>query len=341
MRNRDAMSAAPRRWWYRLAFGATLLGVPAAAQAHALSPSLLGVFERAPGIATITWKTPRVRLPGADPTPVLPAGCRVSVPPTTTEDADSVTARWEVDCRPNGLVGQRIAVAGLGAARTDALLRLELADGRSIETVLRAREPAVAVPERDRPSEVARRYARLGFGHIMTGYDHLLFVFGLLLLATSTRALVATITAFTLGHSVTLTLAVLDPTRVPTTPVALGIALSIFVLAVELARPPAPTLVRRQPWAVALVVGLLHGLGFAATLRQVDLPQGAVPLALLSFNIGIELGQAAFVLSVVTLGTIGRRLVRRLPTWTQEVPVYALGSLAAFWLIARGLPLVR
>jgi hypothetical protein len=334
-----APSSRPR--WRRALAGALLaLACSASAHAHSLSPSLLLVHEREPGIAEVTWKSPLLRLPGAEPMPILPPECKVTVPPTLSEDADSVTARWEVDCRPIALVGQRIGVEGLGVARTDALLHVELADGRSIDTVLRAREPFFTVPDRDHPFDVGGRYGRLGFEHIMTGYDHLLFVFGLLLLVGSTRALVATITAFTLGHSLTLTLAVLDVARVPPAPVEVLIALSIFILAVELARAPAATLMRRRPWAMALTFGFLHGLGFAGTLRQVGLPSGAIPLALLSFNVGIELGQLTFVLAIVALRAAARPLLVRLPPATRVAPVYAMGSLAAFWMIVGALPLI-
>ena len=328
-------------WPGTIAAAAFALLCAGTASAHSLSPSFLLVHERTPGVAEVTWKNPVLQLTGANLVPVLPPECKVTIPPTLSETDESITTRWEVDCAPIALVGHRIGVDGLGTARTDALLHVELADGRVIDTVLRASEPFFTVPDRDHPVDVGRRYGQLGFEHIMTGYDHLLFVFGLLLLASSRRALLATITAFTLGHSLTLTLAVLDVAHVPPAPVEALIALSIFILAVELARPPAPTLMRRRPWAMALTFGFLHGLGFAGTLRQVGMPSDAIPLALFSFNVGIELGQLTFVLAVVALGAAARPLLLRLPPWRRVAPVYAMGSLAAFWLIARALPLIR
>jgi hydrogenase/urease accessory protein HupE len=260
-----------------------------------------------------------------------------------TRDSESVTVRWRVDCGGAGVVGKRIGVEGLASAKTDALLRVELADGRAIDTVLRAREPLLAVPARESRLDLARRYLELGIEHILTGWDHLLFVFGLLLLAAGARALVVTVTAFTVGHSITLALAVLDVARVPPAPVEALIAFSIFALAVELARPPATTttLVRRAPWLMALLFGFLHGLGFAGTLRAAGLPAEAIWSALLSFNLGIELGQLAFVVGLVTVAGMARRLTRRLPMWTRALPVYAMGALAACWMIERSLPLVR
>lgn len=323
--------------------GALLLATVTVAGAHALSPALFVLREVGGGTVEVTWKIPLMRIAGSEIRPVLPAHCRVTGgPPTTAEDDESLTTRWRVDCGDAGIVGARVGVEGLAAAKTDALLRLELADGRSVDTVLRANEPEIVVPERASRLDVVGEYVRLGVEHIMTGYDHLLFVFGLLLLATDWRRLVATITAFTLGHSITLTLAVLDVARVPSTPVEVLIAFSIFVLAVELARPAAAgdaTLMRRRPWLMALGFGLLHGLGFAGVLRAVGLPAEAIPTALLGFNVGIELGQLAFVTTILALGAALRPVVGAWPGWTRAVPVYVMGSLAACWMIERALPL--
>ncbi len=311
--------------------------MPATVGAHALSPALLALRELTAGTYEVTWKIPTMRVIGAELRPVLPPACTPTDTPTENEDADSLTSRWTVACA-GGLVGATIGVDGLGGAKTDALLHLALADGRSIDTVLRAREPSFVVPAREAWVGVASRYVGLGVDHILTGYDHLLFVFGLLLLASDWRRLVTTITAFTLGHSVTLTLAVLGVARVPPAPVEVLIAFSIFVLAVELARPHATrdaTLMRRRPWLMALVFGFLHGLGFAGTLRAAGLPGDAVPLALFGFNLGIEIGQLAFVLTVLTLRAGIRPLLVRVPAWADALPTYAMGSLAACWMIER------
>ncbi len=314
------------------------------AGAHALSPALLVLHEDAAGGVAVTWKIPTLRLIGAELRPILPAECPVTQREEISEGDDSVTTRWRIDCGAQGLLGRTVGVDGLAAAKTDALVRLELADGRAIDTVLRAREPELVIPAHEGGVGLASRYVTLGVEHILTGYDHLLFVFGLLLLASGARALVATITAFTLGHSITLTLAVLDVARVPSGPVEVLIAFSIFVLAVELARGDrtgAPTLMQRRPWLMTLVFGLLHGLGFAGTLRAAGLPPDAIPLALFGFNVGIELGQLAFVLAVLALTALARPALRRLPTWSYALPVYAMGSLAACWTIERLVPLLR
>jgi hydrogenase/urease accessory protein HupE len=172
--------------------------------------------------------------------------------------------------------------------------------------------------------------------HILTGPDHLLFVFGLLLLVSTSRLLLQTITAFTLGHSITLSVAALGLATVPQRPIEVLIAVSVLVLAVELARDPAhASLLRRFPWAMALLFGLLHGFGFAGALAEAGLPPGDIPLALVSFNVGIELGQLAFVGAVLVLGVALRRWLPSLAARSNRPAIYAMGILAAFWCYER------
>jgi len=301
---------------------------------------MLSLSESADGAVEVTWKTPLLRLPGVDLRPALPADCTVVTPASLTEESASMIAQWRVTCPAPGLVGRGIGVEGLGAAKTDALLHLELTDGRTIDTVLRAREPSFTVPDREDWGAVVHRYVALGVDHIATGYDHLLFVLGLLLLVEGGRSLLATITAFTLGHSATLSLAVLGFARVAAAPVELLIAFSIYVLAVELAHPAIRLRLWQRPWLVAMLFGLLHGLGFAAALREAGLPQDAIPLALLCFNVGIELGQLTFVVTLLLLYRTARSLALPAPAWGRTLTVYTIGSLAAFWMIERVLPLV-
>jgi hydrogenase/urease accessory protein HupE len=189
---------------------------------------------------------------------------------------------------------------------------------------------------------VVAAYFGLGVKHMLTGVDHLLFLLGLVLLARTRRALLATIGAFTIGHSLTLSLAVLQVIVLPAGPIEVAIASSVLVLAIELAREPsAPTLMRRHPWTMAGSFGLLHGLGFAAALRAAGLPAGEIPLALLAFNFGIELGQLVLVLPAILLRAMLAGRDVSIPRWAQQVPIYAMGSLAAFWCFARAAELVR
>ncbi len=330
----------------RIGLGILLLGVlasvPAAVRAHPLAPALLDIRESEAGRADVSWKTSLLRVPGSNVQPVLPSSCRAVTSPTPIEDTNSLTTRWSVSCEPGSLVGQRIGIDGLARAKIDALLRISLADGRVVLRVLRASEPFITVPERDGRFHITRAYLGLGGEHILTGPDHLLFLFGLLLLVGGARPLIWTITAFTLGHSITLALAILGFVNFPVRPLEVAIALSVFVLAVELARGETaqPTLMRRFPWVMALLFGLLHGLGFAGALREVGLPAAEIPLALLSFNLGIELGQLLFVFATLGLRWLLRVRLSPLPTWTEQLPVYAMGSLAAFWCFERAAALL-
>ncbi|MGH8583752.1 MAG: HupE/UreJ family protein [Gammaproteobacteria bacterium] len=234
-------------------------------------------------------------------------------------------------------MGERIGVEGLNVRKTDALVRIHLAEGRLVQAVLRGNQAFLIVPGHAGVLDVMRDYLILGFEHILTGLDHLLFVLGLVLLIHGWRRLLWTITAFTAGHSVTLSLAVLGFVHVPPAPVEALIALSIFAVAVEITRQAqgCATGLWRFPWAMALVFGFLHGLGFAGALAQVGLPTDEIPLALFSFNVGIELGQILFVGLVLA----GRAVIRRLPVpWpkaSELVPAYAIGSLAALWIFER------
>jgi hydrogenase/urease accessory protein HupE len=312
-------------------------GLAAPAAAHRLAPSLLDVREVAPGRLEVLWKTPLQRPSGADLRPELPAGCTASGEALPEVSGTAAMLRWSADCGAAGLVGRRFAVRGLAESRTEALLRLELADGRALQAVLRGGDEQFAVPEREQPLRVAREYVALGFRHILEGLDHLAFVLGLVLLVPQRRRLLGTVTAFTVGHSVTLSLAALGFLGLPPALVELSIAGSILLLSLDLARgsDAPPSLLRRRPWAMAGTFGLLHGLGFAGALREVGLPGQEIPAALLAFNVGIELGQLAFVVAVLLAIPALRALARPGPRWLSELPAQAMGTLAAFWCIER------
>lgn len=302
------------------------------AAAHGLDPALLSLRPLDRGTWEVTWRASALRLPGADVRPELPARCRRTAVDETSIDGDRVTMRWTIDCGAD-LAGETVAVHDLGVAKINALLRIERPGAAPIQAVLSPRAPSFTIPMRPSAWGVARDYVALGIEHILSGPDHLLFVLGLLLLVPTTRLLVQTVTAFTIGHSVTLTAAALGLAHLPSRPVEVLIAVSVLVLAVELARDGGrESLLRRFPWLMAVTFGLLHGFGFAGALAEAGLPAGDVPLALASFNGGIEVGQLAFVGAVVVLRTA-------LPGWpSRRSPrpvVYAMGILAAFWCFER------
>jgi len=316
---------------------AALAAAPAAA--HPLAPSLLSIEEAADGAIAVTFKMARQQPNGGEVAPELPERCAASERPRVEADEQSVTVRWTAQCGAEGLVGARVGVRGLAETDTNALLRIVLRDGRRVQAVLYAGAPSLVVPERASALGVFRDYLRLGVMHIATGFDHLLFVFGLVLLARGTRRLLWTVTAFTAGHSVTLSLAALGVVRFPTAPIEVAIAGTILALAVELARPDGSTsesALRRRPWAVAFAFGLLHGFGFAGALAEVGLPQQEIPVALFSFNVGIELGQVAFVTVVLALRRLFAPTLAGAPAWLARAPVTAMGALAVYWCLDRG-----
>ena len=342
---------------------ASALIAPRPAEAHPLAPALLELKEEAGGRIAVSWKRSALRVPGSELQPILPGDCPADGPPRVEEQGTALIARWSIDCGAKGLVGRTLRIDDRGPARIDTLVRIQLADGRQIQRVLRRSEPEMVVPERATRGDVFRDYLKIGFEHILTGTDHLLFVFGLFLLCSGLAPLAKTVTSFTVGHSVTLSLAALGYARLPSGPIEVLIAASVLLLAVDLARDEAkPTWMRRFPWPMALLFGLLHGLGFAGALREVGLPDGEIPMALFSFNVGIELGQLAFVAVLLAAAP----LVRRIPglggarsgagasgraeaaagalagrsALPRRIAVYAMGSMAAFWTIERGASLL-
>jgi len=319
-----------------IAFAAVVLALPCTARAHPLAPCVLEIREVGGGRADVGWKTPLLRPRGAELEPALPSRCRDVTSRRVSEADGGVWTRWTVDCGSAGLVGEAIGVTGRGSLALGALVRVTLADGRLVQGVVSPASSIFTVPARPHALGVIRDYVRFGVAHILSGPDHLLFVFGLVLLAGSIRRLLATVSAFTAGHSVTLTLAALGIVDFPSRPIELAIAASVLALAVELAREPTgSTLMRRNPWTMAGLFGLLHGLGFAAALRDAGLPSGEIPLALLSFNGGIEIGQLLFVAGVLALRRVVGRVPDGVPAWARRVPVYGMGSLAGYWWLER------
>jgi hydrogenase/urease accessory protein HupE len=220
------------------------------------------------------------------------------------------------------------------------MVMVSLLDGRNYQEVLNAEQTSFIVPEEPGAGEVMTDYSVLGIEHIWSGIDHLLFVFGLLLLVGGGTRLLWTITAFTVGHSITLSLVTLGFFDYPVALVEFTIALSIFVLAVELTRREKHDALWRNPWWLAGGFGLLHGMGFAGALAETGLPQDNVPLALLFFNVGIEIGQIAFIVVIIGLWLLVRKPLAPYQDRLLPVPVYILGVLSAMWCIERGLEVI-
>ena len=253
----------------------------------------------------------------------------------TTDDA--MIQAWQLRT-VEPLAGQELRIDGLQATMTDALVRIEFADGSAWIQRLTPAAPQAIVPSAEDGWSVAKTYLTLGVEHILFGIDHLLFVLALMLIAPNMRELIKAITAFTVAHSITLAAATLGLVNVPSAPVEALIALSIVIVALEIVRgrEGRAGLAARAPWLVAFAFGLLHGFGFAGALGEVGLPPGHIPVALFFFNVGVEVGQLMFVAAVLGLTAVLLRFVRRhLPRWADLVLPYLIGSLAAFWFIER------
>jgi hydrogenase/urease accessory protein HupE len=295
---------------FALALVAVLLSMAPGA-AHESRPAYLDVRELQPGQYQVLWKRP-VRGDRALGLSVRwPAGCGAVVPGTAQVVPDALIERQLVDCGAGTLRDQRIVIDGLAGTLTDVLVRVEFSDGSAQTNLLKPSAPWLDV-DGPRPAlAVAGEYFLLGVEHILGGIDHLLFVLGLTLIVRGAALLVKTITAFTIAHSLTLAAATLGYVAVPQAPTEAVIALSILFLARELSRRirGEAGLTARAPWLVAFAFGLLHGFGFAGALAEVGLPQSDIPMALLTFNLGVEAGQLLFVAAVVGVVHLGQRLI--------------------------------
>ena len=322
---------------FRRCFAAMLLLVFAgSALAHKLAPSLLAIHEQADGSYTVTWKTPRFAATPVPLEPQLPASCSDTSERTWEYEGTGVRIDWSMRCG-EPLHGQELRVTGLAQNQSAALVRIAWSDGVVAQGMLNATQPVFRIAAREGALAVAADYVKMGVEHILGGIDHLLFVLGLLLLVTGWKRLVWTITAFTVGHSVTLALAALGFLRYPVELVEFAIALSIFVVAVELTREKTDAhWLRRRPWLAAGGFGLLHGMGFAGALLEVGLPAHDIPLALLTFNVGIEIGQLLFVGAVIAFHQAWLRLPAPRWPWLQWAPVYLIGCASAYWCFERG-----
>jgi hydrogenase/urease accessory protein HupE len=328
-----------RAFLWRLLAGVVLAFLAAlpAAQAHESRPAYLEVKETGPGQYSVLWRTPVLAGQRLPVVLVLPDRVRDLKPPDVQDLADSRVERHWIDAGPGGLAGQRIEFPGLQFTITDVLARVELRDGRSWTTIARPSQPWLEITAAQSAWQVAGNYILEGIRHILSGPDHLLFVLGLLLIVRSGWTLVKTITAFTVAHSITLAAATLGYASVPAPPVEAAIALSILFLGPEIVRRwrGETSFTIRNPWVVAFAFGLLHGFGFASALTSAGLPTSEVPLALLCFNVGVEIGQIGFVVLVLGLERAFHLLPVAWPRWVTMVPGYAVGTMGAFWLIQR------
>jgi hydrogenase/urease accessory protein HupE len=326
-----------RLFWLLAGLLPAMLFPAAPSRAHEARPGYLEIKETAPGKFSVLWRTPVLagrRLPIVLK---MPDDVKNLKEPIIEELADSLVERRSIDAGPKGLAGRRIEFVGLQLTITDVLVRVAMLDGRNWTVIARPSQPWVEIAASQTWFGVAGTYIVQGLRHILFGADHLLFVLGLLLIVANRWMLLKTVTAFTVAHSMTLAIATLGYAEVPVLPLNAAIALSILFLGPEIVRSwgGETSFTIRHPWVVAFAFGLLHGFGFASALTGAGLPRHDLPLALVSFNVGVELGQLGFIGLILALEKSFRTLEVRWPRWAQAFPGYTVGSLGAFWTVQR------
>ena len=337
--------------WALLA-AALIASTPLAA--HEVRPAYLQIVETTPDRFDVLWKQPIVQDRRLPIDPVLPNDCPPLADPVPEVVSGALVQQWEVACP---LDQGAIHISGLARTLTDVMVEIQYLDGQRLTALLRPNSPSLDLGD---PAPQVAAYLWLGIEHLLFGIDHVLFVIGLVYLIPSRWELLKTVTAFTLAHSVTLALSVLELVRLPQGPVEGVIALSILFLARELLLPPErrSTMTGRRPWIMAFLFGLLHGFGFAGALADIGLPRDQLAPALLLFNIGIEVGQILIIALLLALLGTARWLGLRPPTavlqgvaqpagtphaglaWIDLTLIYAIGAMAAFWTIDRTLGLL-
>lgn len=349
------------RWlWLAWLFVAVLL--PQSAAAHPLRPGVLVVEELADGRVTAALRS-SIPANGAEEALTLQPTFSAPCAPLGDATRQGDLSRLELGGCPVGLEGTTLEVLGLERAPDEeVLVRIHLADGRVVHQVLHGRALALTIPTEPRSLDTVTAYVGIGALHFAFGLDHVAFLVGLVLLVCApqrrtdptddgtpaprttgargnTLRLIGALSAFTLAHALTLGLASLGWLSLPQRPVEATIALSIALLGVELARrsrDALTSLAERAPAAIAFAIGLVHGLGFAGALAETGLPRDALALGLLSFHVGLELAQLAFV--AVTLGVLALVARVREPRWRRWAelgPAYALGTLGTYWFFDR------
>jgi hydrogenase/urease accessory protein HupE len=324
--------------WFACA-AVVLVGLYPAMQANAdeIRPALLDIKEQNTGLFAVTWKVPTRGDRVLAISPKLPASLTVFGSPTVQDVPGARIEHTTYKNSGKALTGQTISIDGLAAVQTDVLLLIQLQDGTQHSAILRPVAPSFTIPPKASKLQVARDYWRMGTIHILEGVDHLLFVLALLLIVSGIRPLVKAVTAFTVAHSITLALATLGFVHVPPKPTEAIIALSIVFLATEIVhqRKGQIGLTERYPWVIAFIFGLFHGLGFAGALSDIGVPQHEVPLALFTFNVGVETGQLLFIAVVLSLIAVLKRLPLTPPQGAWRLLPYSIGGVAAYWTIDR------
>lgn len=317
------------RWL--LAVFILVFGWAGAAHAHEVRPSYLHLNEVAPAQFEAVWKQPVLEGKRLRIKPVFDGNCEESGPRDIRANGRTAAESFRVSC---ALLSGEIRLEGLERTLTDAFIRIDYLDGEQKSGVIKADNPVFNLSEAK--AAKASAYVKIGLDHIIFGWDHLLFVIGLVMLV-SRRQIIGVATAFTAAHSLTLALAAFGLLSLPTRPVEILIAMSIVLLALEIVRKNKgqSSLAIRKPFLISFVIGLIHGCGFASALSEIGLPKGTELLALLFFNIGVELGQIGVILALLALvwGLLKSNWVRQ--SQIEYAAAYAIGITGMFWAVQR------
>jgi len=305
--------------------------------AHESQPATLEIKERGSQQYEVIWKAP---IYYGNPHPArlqMPATWKYIIQPTQRDMADATLYRLIVRTDEESIEGALLEFPGLESTITDVYVRLTRLDSSMMTAVVRPTKPFIELRGERSWATTVSEYIRLGRYHILLGVDHLLFVLGLLLIVKSRTMLIKTITSFTIAHSITLALATLGYANIPLAPLNAAVALSILFLGPEIVRSwrGKTSLTIRFPWIVAFLFGLLHGFGFASGLSTTGMPMAELPWALLSFNVGVELGQLCFIVMALSLSWSFKTLEVHWPRWVLALPGYTVGTLGAYWTIQR------
>jgi len=315
-----------------------LLLLSRVAYAHESRPVYVEIEETDPEIFTVTIKTPKTIPAFNVPSIIAPQKCEPIGTQKFVSQRDSYVREKLFKCI-DGIGGEKIEISFPAIVPSvQTLMRLQANSGVTHSKLLDPGETAWEIPAKEDKAQVAKDYTALGIRHILEGYDHLLFLACLIIIAGTGKRILITVTGFTIAHSITLALSALNILRVPIAPVETVIALSIVFLATEIAKEPRDTLTYQYPALVSVAFGLLHGMGFASVLREIGLPQTEIVTGLLFFNIGVEIGQLAFIAAIILIYKVYLLAAKgkELKLLSLEKPAaYVIGSIAAFWMIQR------
>jgi hydrogenase/urease accessory protein HupE len=302
--------------------------------AHQSGLSFIKLHEHPNHTVDVIYKMPLQDLYANPITINYPSNCIKTLQKPKETREGFVIEKYTLTCAQNGLFGRRIWIEGL--IKQNRGVMVEYSDSNHhISSLLRAQTPFVSIRAKSSSLALFEEYLKLGVHHILSGYDHLLFVLCLLLLAKNIKALLLAVTAFTLAHSITLACAMLGIITLPVAFIEAMIALSILFLARELVQTQQDTLTKRHLEVIAFIFGLLHGFGFSNVLKTIGLAKSSLALSLFSFNLGIEIGQILFIVGVSAFYLVVKKALRRpLPKIKISI-AYFVGTLSAFWFIQR------